>query len=77
MPTIFDLGAFILRIYAGEHGIPHVHVLGPDFAGVVAIESGEVLAGEIPVKHRKRAAAWIAAHQAELLAAWHQFNPKE
>lgn len=76
MPTIFDLGAFILRIYAGEHGAAHVHVLGPDFACVVAIETGEIMAGEMPVKHRKRAASWIAAHQTELLAAWRQFNPK-
>ncbi|MBF0168285.1 MAG: DUF4160 domain-containing protein [Alphaproteobacteria bacterium] len=76
MPTIFDLGAFILRIYAGEHGIPHVHVLGADFAAVIAIESGDLLAGELPVKHRRRALAWIASHQARLLAAWHQFNPK-
>jgi hypothetical protein len=77
MPTIFDLGAFILRIYAGEHGVAHVHVLGPDFAGVVAIETGEILAGGIPAKHRKRALSWIEAHQIDLLAAWHQFNPKE
>jgi hypothetical protein len=76
MPTIFDLGAFILRIYAGEHGVPHVHVLGADFAAVIAIECGDLLAGELPVNHRRRALAWTSSHQAELLAARHLFNPK-
>ncbi|MBF0373427.1 MAG: DUF4160 domain-containing protein [Alphaproteobacteria bacterium] len=75
MPTIINLGAFVIRLYAGEHGRPHVHVLGPDFGAVLDIETGDLLAGEIPMAHRRKAVAWIGENRGDLLGAWNALNP--
>ncbi len=76
MPTIIDLGAFLIRLFAGEHGLPHVHVVGADFAAVVTIQSCDILIGNIPPAHRKLALSWIADHQSELITAWNDMNPQ-
>jgi hypothetical protein len=60
-----------------DHGIPHVHVEHPDGKAVVAIESGEILAGRLPRRDGPAALAWIAAHRAELLARWRALQERD
>jgi hypothetical protein len=44
---------------------------------VVAIETGEVLAGRLPRRDGPAALAWIAAHRALLLARWRTFQERD
>jgi hypothetical protein len=45
MPTIRTFGRVKITMYYGDHGVPHFHVIAPDFKVSIAIETLEVLAG--------------------------------
>ena len=48
MPRIAALYGIVIFIYSREHGVPHFHARHGDHEAVVAINSGEVLAGGLP-----------------------------
>jgi hypothetical protein len=72
MPTIKDFGSFRLSIYFEDHNPPHVHVITAEFHALVAIQNAEVIRGNIPAPHRKRALKWIAEHRSELIRRWNE-----
>jgi hypothetical protein len=74
MPTIRDFGGYKITMYAEDHNPPHVHVIGPDFQAVVRIADAEVLAGAIPVRHRREAVTWIAANRESLMEKWNELK---
>lgn len=70
-------GDWRIRINSMEHGVPHVHVEFHDGSRVVvAIETGDVLAGGVtPARRLNDARADIAAHAAAYLAEYRRLNP--
>lgn len=64
-----------ISVYAGDHGVPHFHVEGPDFRCSVAIATLEVIVGVMPRRVLIEALDWALVHQAPLLAAWQELNP--
>lgn len=71
------VGDWRIRINGMEHGVPHVHVIFRDGSRVsVAIETGEVLAGEVqPVKRLAAALADIGPNRAKYLREYRRLNP--
>ncbi len=53
-----------------RHHLPHIHLKYQDQEGVLAIETGELLEGEIKSAKLKLAQAWVEIHRDELLANW-------
>ena len=70
MPTLHRFGNCKLQMFAREHGVPHVHLAFPEGKAVLAIDTGELLAGKLPRHGADEARAWIAANRAMLLARW-------
>jgi hypothetical protein len=70
MPTLFTFGGFKIRIYFGDHGTPHVHLIGVDCSAVIAIETGEVITGDAPAQAVETACAWVEANRDMLLTLW-------
>ena len=70
MPTLYSFDGYKIRIYFDEHGIPHVHLIGADCEAAIAIETGEVIVGDVPAAALRIATAWIADHRDELKALW-------
>lgn len=70
MPTLYTFDGFRIRLYFGDHGIPHVHLIGADCDAAIAIESGETIIGEAPEGALARARAWIGSNREMLLAMW-------
>jgi Domain of unknown function (DUF4160) len=52
------------------HHTPHFHVEYAEFTAVLAIESGEVLEGELPRNKMKLVQAWLEIHREEIMADW-------
>lgn len=52
------------------HHRPHVHAFYQDDVGVFAIDSVELIGGELSRRQRRLVEAWAEIHQTELLAAW-------
>jgi hypothetical protein len=61
-------------MYGREHGVPHIHLEGPDFRCSMSISSGEVIIGTAPAQAVKAVRAWVRENQAMLLAKWRELN---
>jgi len=73
MPTISMFYGIVISIYYGEtkiHNKPHIHARYQNFKVSICINTGDVLAGELPEKKLKLVIAWVEIHQEELLANW-------
>lgn len=74
MPVLLDAGAFVIAMYFEDHNPPHVHVVGPDFEGLVNIRDLTVFRGAIPPRFRRTALGWIEENRADLLAKWQAWS---
>lgn len=73
MPVISMFYGIIIRMYFydnKEHFMPHIHIEYQDFRAVLAIETNEILVGNMPPSKLKLVYAWVEIHKDELLANW-------
>lgn len=70
MPTISMFFGCVVQMYWRDHPPPHIHVLYQGFEALFAIETGEVIAGEIPPAVARLIRDWIERRRPELLANW-------
>ena len=73
MPVIsMFYGIIILMFYFDnkKHHRPHIHSQYGEHAAVIAIDTGEVLEGDLPRTKMKLVQAWIEIHKDELMADW-------
>jgi hypothetical protein len=76
MVTLHRYRNWKLEVFGREHGIPHVHVSGPEFDATVSIATGEVLAGTLPAATLRDVQDWLATNSKAAMQLWHQRNPK-
>ncbi len=77
MPEISRFFGIIIRMFAepaAQHHRPHFHAYYQDMAVVFAIDSIEILGGELPQRQRRLVEAWAEIHQAELLEDWQRLQ---
>ena len=74
MPVIKRFAGFLIAMYFEDHNPPHVHVVTPDSEAFVAIADGEILAGSIPAKFRRKALDWIDGNRDMLMRLWKQYQ---
>ncbi|MEZ4767114.1 MAG: DUF4160 domain-containing protein [Caldilineales bacterium] len=72
MPLISRFYGIAIKMYfsQSEHGIPHFHALYGEYNAVVAIETLEMLEGDLPVRAERLVKEWGAQYQSELLEMW-------
>ena len=73
MPEISRFFGIIIRMYAepqAPHHRPHFHASYQGAAGVYAIDSIELLAGQLPLRQKRLVEAWAELHQDELVTDW-------
>ncbi len=73
MPVIsMFYGVIVMMFFVDDkhHHLPHIHVEYAEESAVVAIPSGDILAGSIRASRMKLVQAWIEIHQDELMANW-------
>ena len=62
--------SFSVRSNEGNHVIPHVHARFGEYEISIAIETGAILAGNLPKKNQKIAVSWVANNRDKLLSDW-------
>ncbi len=74
MPVIARFYGIVVKMYfrQGEHGVPHFHAIYGEFNAVFAIESMEMLEGDLPPRAQRLVKEWTTQHQRELLDMWNQ-----
>ena len=70
MPIISVFFGIIIRMYHADHAPPHFHASYQGFETLIAIDSGNVMAGNLPKKALRIVQEWSIAHKDELLANW-------
>ena len=72
MPVIARFYGMIIKMYlqGKEHGIPHIHVIYGEYAGVINIRDGKMLEGDLPSKALAMIEEWTLLHQQALLEMW-------
>lgn len=63
--------SFSVRSNEGNHVIPHVHATFGEYEISIAIETGAILAGNLPKKNQKIAVSWVENNRDKLLTNWH------
>ncbi len=74
MPTISMFYGILVSMYVFDtekHHLPHIHIRYNEFQASIAIPSGDVLEGNLPVRQMKLVQAWVELHQDELMADWY------
>jgi hypothetical protein len=74
MPVLYNAGSYVIAMYFEDHNPPHVHVVGPDFEGLVAIGGLVVFRGSIPSKFSREALKWIDENREMLLGKWNVWH---
>lgn len=78
MPTIVRLSDTLkICMYAGDHNPPHFHVLGPDFAFMVRLDTFQVLRGRATAESFAAAVAWAGNNRALLAQKWSELNDRD
>jgi hypothetical protein len=72
MPTLSMFYGLIIRMYYApkEHPPAHFHAYYGEYMASISIESGEIIAGELPRRQLRLVQAWAEIHHDELMADW-------
>jgi hypothetical protein len=70
MPVIARFYGIVIRMYFREHGVPHFHALYGEHVAVFAIETLEMIEGDLPQRAERLVREWAAQHQSELQNMW-------
>ncbi len=65
---------FEVRTKEGNHTIPHVHAEYDKYNVSIEIESGRILAGNLPHSQQKIASAWVVSNKEKLLGKWNDIS---
>jgi Domain of unknown function (DUF4160) len=57
--------------HGGRHNRPHLHAVYQRAKVVLAVDTIEVLAGQLPRRQQRLLEGWAELHQQVLLDAWH------
>jgi len=70
MPIIARFYGIVIKMYFKEHGVPHFHAIYGEFNGVFAIETLELIEGDLPNRAERMIKEWGQLYQQELLDMW-------
>ncbi|WP_062428764.1 DUF4160 domain-containing protein [Treponema endosymbiont of Eucomonympha sp.] len=79
MPVLSRFYGVVIKMFfrRSEHNPPHIHALYGEYAGLVDIETGEMLEGDLPERALSLVREWTAKYRDELTQIWdtQQFCP--
>ena len=72
MPMISSFYGIIIKMYfrQTEHNPPHIHAIYGEYIGVIEINTGNIIEGNLPEKAITLVREWIYLYQNELLRIW-------
>lgn len=71
MPEIARFYGILIKIFfSREHNPPHFHAVYGEHNGIFAIETLEMLEGDLPIKAQNLIKEWAKDYQKELMDMW-------
>ena len=75
-PTVATFGNYRIEVRSREHGLPHVHVIGPDAEAVFILEPVRVKhQGNFSDRAVRQLTDFLIPREEMLLKTWKEFNP--
>lgn len=74
MPLIHEFKGIRVYIYSREHRPPHIHAVYGEYEVLLNIETGEIMAGYLPVKQKKLAVKWISENLDQAMRIFYELN---
>ena len=76
MPVISSFYGITIKMYfkQAEHNPPHIHAIYGEYIGIINIENGYLMNGNLPNKAISLVREWIEIHKSELLYIWNTQN---
>ena len=71
LSRFFGIRVIMRSEHLTRHRRPHLHAAYQQSNVVLAVDTIEVLAGQLPRRQQRLLEAWTELHQQELLNAWH------
>ena len=70
MPTISAFYGILIRMFFNDHPLPHFHARYGEFEATLAIETLEIIEGELPNRALILVREWAMIHREELREDW-------
>jgi hypothetical protein len=72
MPVLARFYGIVIKMFfaQSEHNPPHIHSTYGEYVGVIDIQTGEMLEGDLPPKALDMVREWTIKHQNELMTIW-------
>lgn len=70
MPTISAFFGILIRMYYDDHNPPHFHAYYGEHEAIIAIQTLEVMEGNLPKRALAMVLEWAVAHRQELMDDW-------
>ena len=70
MPVVSRFYGIVIKLYFREHGVPHFHALYGEHNAVFAIDTLEMLEGDLPNRARRLVTEWAQQYQDEQRRMW-------
>lgn len=77
MPEISRFLGIVIAMYYQDHSPPHFHAKYGDFRASIAIESLEILEGDLPSRVLSLVVEWAHQHRQELMEDWKRAMEKK
>jgi hypothetical protein len=74
MPEISRFFGIIIKMFFHDHVPPHFHVEYNSNRAIIAIETLEIIEGNLPVRQLKLVQAWAIIHEMELKANFNSLS---
>ena len=72
MPILSNFYGISIKMYFQqvEHNPPHIHAIYSEYMGVIDIQTGKLLEGDLPIRALKLVQEWLNVHKDEILKIW-------
>jgi hypothetical protein len=79
MPVVARFYGIIVKMYftQSEHGKPQFHAVYGEYNAVFAIQTLEMVEGDLPVRAQRLVREWGTQYQKELLEMWNRQEFRE
>lgn len=77
MPNISTFYGIIIWMFYNDHNPPHFHVEYGEHKAEIAIETLEILAGNVPTRSLSMVLEWAVLHRKELMIDWELCKNKQ
>ena len=77
MPIISIFFGITIRMHYRDHNPPHFHAEYQGLEGLISIETGRLIQGDLPPKIVSMLRRWVMKRKRELLENWRRARAKE